>query len=340
MAGLHEGTLKIKSGDGGEDKVLNRSVSIAAIRRAQMAGGDPFKAKANTPGLEILDPELVSELYRAGLRLGGPALAATWRDLFAAAINGDPEAGPFPAFHPWFTRDQFEGWIAGTDPRQRFCVVHGDGGTGKSFCARILRERLDPSGADLLHLSPTQTSAMSWSDAISGALTAEDQAYRTTAAAVRYDDVEAVMTELRRRSVDRRRTRWVALDFGPPTSGRDLAGGGWFALISALLMNDWVRVVAIDLDEGERLALQDLVLRRPETADVKWKAFGLDHVSRGDLGDYAIDLARAKGSTQDPIAVRDAALKELPDLSVNTETKPLQTAAAALAAIAIEMDRK
>ncbi|MDE8652512.1 trypsin-like serine peptidase [Novosphingobium album (ex Liu et al. 2023)] len=332
VAGLHEGTLELV--EGGKRVRYNRGISMAAIRAAQCRGGaDPLRQRVVTPGLEFQDSAMVMNLYRAGLDLG--AQEAGWREQCTSAFGHSPlDEAPLPPFHPWFPRIDFERWVDDEDRHARLCLIHGAPGVGKSFTPRILRAKLSALAADLLSLSPTKTTGMAWEDAVSQELAGEDAEYRTAAAAARYTDVDSLIAELRRRSTDRRRKRFVALDFGRGDAGR-LEGTPWFSLVIAMLLNDWIKVLLIGLDEADRNALADHLYDDPVMREITTREIELRHIGEAEFIGYAGDLAKARGVSRKMSDIRAFAQSNFVDLT-GDDRAPLQTVSAALTAIVFE----
>ncbi len=335
IAGLHEGTLDIPVN--GTSTRRNRGISIAAIRRAQLGDGrDPLKSQASAPGLEFQDAALVDEWYEAGKRLGGDALAAQWRDAVTLALGKiDPESGaPMPPFHPWFARPDVEKWIDAAEPLDRLCFIRGGQGVGKSFCARILREKLASRDADLIVFNPTQVNAMDWIDAIGPVLVPDVADNRTAAASVRYNDLDAVIEELRRRSANGTQRCFVAIDFGPAGGNGRFTGTQWIELVAALTASEWVRVMLIGLDEFERDVMIDRMDLRPETSTVAIADVELAPVGRNEFLKYLKELAIARGKRLTEKQARermDEALPAAPPLPAH-----LCTVTAVRAAMALE----
>jgi hypothetical protein len=334
IAGLHEGTQQIGGG------ARNRGISLRAIRTMQKKSGkDPLVAMPTAEGLEFRDESLVKDLYQAGLRLGGEALAAGWRQQLNAALGtGDVETGPIiNTFHPSIARPPIENWIASTNPDSRLCLVHGGPGVGKSFCTHILRARGQADGSDFLALTPTHLNAMSWADAISQLLVPEGSQYRTAAATVRYRDFDEVVGEMRSRSLGGTRPYYVAMDFGPPGNDARFIGTQWVEFVAALAVQPWIRIMVIDLSAIERAAIGDHLAAASETRDVIVTEPPIHALDRADLMDFARKLVTARGRDLPPNEVRDRVNALLPaSLDFSGPWQPMQTVSVAAAAIAFE----
>lgn len=339
VAGIHEGTLQLPVE--GKQKRFNRGISIAAIRNHQRQNGtDPFNERSKTEGLEFGDADTVRELYQSVLELAPEAKREPWRAQVVAALGQDPDTpGTLPSFHPWFRRDAVELWIDSRDTAARLCMVHGERGAGSSFTARILRTKLATNGGDLLALNATQTRAIGWEDAISHALGAEDSSYRTAAAMARYSDTEALINELRNRSVSRRRTRYVALDFGHPDPAFRFEGSPWMDLVCTLLQNDWIKVLLIGLGQADRDALISRLDDSPLTDAIGPIEAEMTHIDRRQFISYARSLAKARGVARTPSELEAFATEKLVDFA-GSDSAALQTAAAALTAIVFERSLK
>ncbi|HEY0661259.1 MAG TPA: serine protease [Lysobacter sp.] len=335
VAGIHEGALRLERD--GLKTVVNRGVRIDAIRKAQCRNGtDPLKAGLATPGVEFQDPALVSDFYLSGRRQGGPAAVEQWRGQVMDVFGGiDPEgATPPPPFHPWFARKVVDEWIDNDDPNERLCVIRGADGVGKSFCARIMKERIDPRLSDLVAFSPTQTNALDWADVVGRIISTVPSQYRTAAASVRYRDFDEVLRELAQRSVVGGRTCNVVLDFGPPGDLGRFIGTRWVEFAATLAAVDWIRVMLIGLDPSECDAMDNRMNARPETSVVGRREVELHHIGRDELRTYLKTLATARGK---PVVEPDLQ-KVLSEVSQRTLAGPesMRTVVAALEAIRFE----
>ncbi len=339
VAGLHEGTLNLVAG--GAPTMRNRGVSIGAIRKEQRrSGNDPLELKISTLGIELQDAMAVDVFYRVGKRLAGDEHAGQWRVEVKSAFGGiDPEvASSLPAFHPWFARTTVDAWLKDTDANERLCLIHGEAGTGKSFCARLLKEMLDPRKTDLLVFSPTQIIAMDWSDAISQLLVPEESDYRTAAASIRYRDFDQVIREIRRRSTDAGRTCYLVFDFGPGGDGARFVGTQWVEFVAALAGAEAIRVMLIGLDEFERAAMIDRLAARPETENVGCHELEVLHLRQEEFRTYIKALAAARGwPLSTPDLTRVVASVYRPDAPL---PENMRTLTATLAAIKFEAEER
>ena len=233
------------------------------------------------PGLEFDDPEMVGDLYRAGLRLADSASAVKWDTAVRAVLGGADPSNPadLPGFYPWFTRDKFEEWIRRAVPRERLCFVSGERGAGASFCKQILRVRLDPSGVDYLEINPTQVAAFSPREAIPSAEAGMPSPSRTSAADFRYNDANDLIAQLRGGSQYIMGTRTLAIDFGSDGGPDRLIGTSWQQFISRLLAEETVRLVLIGLTRDEQTVLHDLLVDDPATEDIRTVPIQLAHIT-------------------------------------------------------------
>jgi hypothetical protein len=305
VVGLHEGTLELPNGNGIIRR--NRCISMAAIREAQRRNGqDPLKGGTTSDGLEMRSENAVAELYQAGKALAGSERGGRWRELVLAALGVDLETQlALPSFHPWFKQRDVEEWIDNSDPEMRLCLIHGDAGVGKSFCTRILREKLGPRGIDLFAFNPTQLGAMSWRDAISPIMVPEVSDHRTDAASIRYRDFQQVIEEVRRRESGGRPS-YVVMDFGPSGDAYRFDGTQWPDLIAALLAAEGVRLMVIGLEDLERAMLIDRLFARPETEPFAQAVaqLQLQHLRQDAFRTYIKALAKARGRPE-PVNLND-----------------------------------
>lgn len=351
IVGLHEGTLPVLDAGGQEEKdaagrrkLNNRGVSMAAIRKMQCkSGSDPLAAKPKSQGIEFADPSLVETLYKSGLRFAGPALEANWRALMQALLGMVDPPGDgvgFPAFHPWLRRPEVEDWKDSRKPSDRICYVWGDQGVGKSFCAQILRGKVDNPELDLVVLNATQTTALSWEEAIGPVVARSGIQTRTEAGALRYDDVPAITNILSRTAAGTRTADnplYVAIDFDAAADGIRFGQTPWQAFIEGLAREEWARLMLIGLTEDERISIDDMVEADPVTTGVVSTSIQLRHLDEESLKDYARRLAVARGKPRSRETVRDDIAALWGNALFLRETQPaLQTVEAALAAMAFE----
>lgn len=339
LAGLHEGAVKVPRD--GTLVELNRGIGIAAIRDHQrkITGRDPMASRIFVPGLEFDDPEMVGDLYRAGLRLADAASAVKWDAAVRAVLRGADPSNPadLPGFHPWFTRDKFEEWVRRAAPRERLCFVSGERGAGASFCKQILRARLDPSGVDYLEISPTQVAAFSPREAIPSADPGTRSPSRTSAADFRYNDANDLIAQLRGSSQYIMGTRTVAIDFGSDGGSDRLIGTSWQEFIIRLLAEEAIRLVLIGLTRDEQTVLHDLLVDNPATEDIRTVHIQLAHVTSDEFESYASSLADARGVK---LKLSELRTRTEPILGPYPYAPPgnlaLQTAFFALAAMTLE----
>ena len=351
IVGLHEGTLPVLDaegrrvfGDDGKPKLNNRGVSLAAIREMQCKNGsDPLVGKPKSQGLEFSDPSLVETLYKSGLRFAGPALEASWRSLMQALLGLPEPPGDgitLPAFHPWLRRKDVEAWIDSRRPLDRLCYIWGNEGTGKSFCAQILRGKLDNPAVDLVVLNPTQTTALSWEEAIGPIISRSDTPTRTEAGTLRYDDVPEITRFLGRTAAGVRTAAnplYVVIDFGAAANGVRFGQTPWQAFIEGLAREDWARLMLIGLTEDERIKIDDMLEADPVMSGVASTPIPLNHLDEEALKDYARKLAVARGKPRSREQVRDGIAQLWSQPMLLHRTRPaLQTVEAVLVAMAFE----
>lgn len=351
IVALHEGTLPVFNAAGQEErdeeggrKLNNRGVSLAAIRAKQCAGGaDPLLAKPKSQGLEFSDPALVETFYKSGLRFAGPTLEASWRSLMQALLGLPEPPGDgiaFPAFHPWLRRPDVEAWIDSRRPLDRLCYIWGDEGVGKSFCAQILRGKLDNPALDLVALNATQTTALSWEEAIGPVIARSETPTRTEAATLRYDDVPAITRFLARTDAGDRTAAtplYVLIDFGTAESGVRFGQTPWQTFIEGLAREEWARLMLIGLTEDERISIDDMLETDPVAAGVASTHLPLRHLDDEALKDYARKLAVARGQPRGRELVRDQiATLWNHNLLMHRHRPRLQTVEAVLVAMAFE----
>lgn len=341
VVGLHEGNVpirdehnQIKLGKRGEELTTNRGISLAAIRAGQKTREkDVLEPAPVIPGFE--DRVMVEQLYRDGLRLAGGDRAQEWRDLVQQMMGLDrspAEAPAFPSFHPWLPRSNVEHWIDGRKPAQKLAFVIGDEGTGKSFCAQILKAKIPDAISDLVYINATQTSAWSFPEALKS--TAPEAADRTTAGAWRYDDVPSIIQRWSPDINPRRSAAnpmFVAIDFETNPAGLRFGQQPWLQFIDLLAAEDWVRIMLIGLNEVER----DVLLDQPHIKTLERLVFDLPHLGVIDLETYAEVLARARGSGKPRSELMKVARAQWNNPAMLHGQRPqLHTVEVALAAIA------
>jgi Trypsin-like peptidase domain len=345
IVALHEGAIQRLKPDGSAfnpPQYSNRGVCLSAIRNAQRAGGkDPLMFRPAAPGVEFSDPQLVEALFRTGLRLGGPDLETSWRTLFELLVLGRPPSDdvPMPPFYPWLRRGDVERWIDGRAMSEKICHVGGPEGAGKSFCAQIVRGKLDQPTLDLVALRPTQIGAWSWEEAL-GSLENAAFATRPSSGTTRYESVPDALAALSRRD-GRARTPnaplFVVLDFGTVAEGMRLESSPWLTFIEELARADWTRLMLIGLAQDERDRIDDLLVASPITEMIRPPYFELPYLGEIQLREFARSLAEARGLVKGPSEIRGAIdpIWRLPNF--RRAVRPaLQTAEAVLAAIAFE----
>lgn len=251
--GIHEGSLLDRKLGGNGD--LNRAVRLSAIRNAMRSNGaDPLLAAPKAPGFAIYDESLVRRTAYAGLRILPAEDHARWRHLVRGVLGAEPDSpDPLPEFHPWFRRKNFEAWVDNSVRElpleaQRLFMASGDPGTGKSFLASILREKLLDALAETAYISATQTTAWSWTDALSklGIAPSDERELRPHDAEVRRVTTEAAQAVAERASSrgSSRIPLFVIIDFEGDASFA-AEDSPWLRFMQELLGHSWVRLVVI-----------------------------------------------------------------------------------------------
>ena len=345
VIGLHEGALPVTK-DGAPEKdptgkplFHNRAICLANVRAGQRDAADPLTRRRREQAIELNDPMLVRALYRTGLRFAAPDLTDAWRALVKVMLGMPdlPSDGVvFPAFQPWFKREDLERWIDSRKPVERLCYIYGDEGSGKSFSVEILRAKLSNPAIDLVTLNGTQTSAWSWEEAIAPLFTSHAPQFRTEAGAIRYDDVPAIVQQLGvvgsvARTPDT--PLFVAIDFDRVSDGVRFGQSPWLTFIEALAREDWARVLLIGLTDDERDSV-DTILDAIGLGPVLIR---LNHLGVPELKEYLKALLRSRGLSLDPpvLAAKIQEIRNQP-IFLNQQRPSLQTAETALVAIAFE----
>lgn len=343
IVGLHEGSVpardehdQVMLGRGGEALNNNRGIALTAIREGQKARGkDVLEPAPTIPGFE--DRGMVAQLYRDGLRLAGNDLTERWRDVVQQMMGLDrspADSAVFPSFHPWIPRSNLEQWIDGRRLAQKLAFVIGAEGTGKSFCAQIMKAKSPDPISDLIFINATQTSAWSFAEALMA--TAPDAVDRTTPGAWRYDNLPAIIQRWSPEVNSRRSAAnplYVAIDFETNPAGLRFGQQPWLQFIDLLAAEDWVRIMLIGLNEVERDALLD----QPHVKMLERIVFDLHHLSSNDLETYAEALARARGSERPRSELMAKVRAHWNDPAMLHGERPaLETVEVALAAIAFD----
>jgi hypothetical protein len=270
--GIHEGSL-VNSQLGGNGN-SNRAVRLSAIRIAMCGNGaDPLLDKPKSPGFAIFDESLVRRTANAGLRVLPAEDRSRWQDLVRQALDMDPEtAGSLPAFHPWFRRADFEDWVDNSARElppegQRLFMASGDSGAGKSFLASILRAKLLDALTESVSISATQTTAWSWTDALSklGILPSDERELRPHDAEVRRVIAEAA-NQVADKAASRGSSRaplFVTIDFEGEASFA-AEESPWLPFMQELLGHSWVRLVIL----GAPAEIRAELVQRQTVADV------------------------------------------------------------------------
>jgi hypothetical protein len=299
--GLHEGGFeRVEAGLTVFEN--NRAVCLTNIRNALRAlPRDPLLAKPRSPGLVIPDRSLIPAWHEAGLRLAGKALEAEWRQAVANVLGAAPGDGDVD-FHPWFQRKDLERWIneARDNSADRVLYVTGEQGTGKSFAKRILEEMLDDPARDLVVLSPTQTTAWSWTEAVRKLYPEKqrDRTYRTEPGATKHVDVPAIVEGL---ATYGRQDRtgiplFVAIDFENGTE-LSLDATQWREFLLKLASEPWIRLMVVGLSPRERLTLDTMLTRQPDTETLVPQEIEMRHAGRKDIQDFIRNAYKNFGKT-------------------------------------------
>lgn len=343
---LHEGSLRDNTFSNGEPVAKggeNRAICLWAVRNAIPAGArDPLRLRSRAPGLAFRDQGLVQRWAKSGLRFAPANMQPAWIRLVTEAIGVAPEGtGTFPEFHPWFKRDTFESWveqnIASERSDNRLCVVSGNPGTGKSFLAAILREKVGKH-SDVVVISATETTAWSWREAITKWGVALDArgGLRPDAGVTMHDEVPQAAQRIAAHG-DRTTQAdtvplFVAIDFDGVASFSLDQESPWLPFMAELLGYQWVRLIVIGAPESVTLGLTD---RMQDEELITTLRIRLDHVDEEGFRRFARQLLR-KGRASVPSNETDEALQSYRRILNGLSAAPLQTAATVLAAILLK----
>jgi hypothetical protein len=321
----------------------NRAISLRSIRAALGAmKSDPLVARPRASGGGIHNPALVVAWHRTGLRLAGPALEQVWNTSVSQTPGVSVEAiGAKEGYHPWFKRADLETWIDGmnTNADERVAYLNGEAGTGKSFAVHILAAKINKSMRDLIVLTPTQTSAWSWSEAVAGLrrVGGGNGALRTAIGAVKFEDVAPIVSGLRTyggidRTAEGQHPLFVAIDF---ENGGNLKfeGTPWREFIKQLAAQPWIRLLLVGLTESERGTLDRIFQSERDTETLIPLQIDLEHVGAKELKEFLLAVYRDRGRPL-PKATLDDFLGVWTNGPSLHETRPeLKTAEAVLIAL-------
>ena len=346
--GLHEGGFfkldasghVIRTAAGREVVENNRAVCLQNIREALRAlRPDPLVLRPRASGGGIHDPNLVVAWQRAGQRLAGATLEQIWNASVSQVLGANVSAAH--GFHPWFKRKDLENWIdARTNSEERVAYVNGDAGAGKTFAVHILAAKLDNHLRDLVVLTPTQTSAWSWSDAVANLRRAGPSypGLRTDVAGVKFEDVAPIIAALREhggvdRTAENQHPLFFAIDFENAVSLK-FDGTPWREFIRQLASQPWIRLLIIGLSESERQTLDAILQANSDTATVFPVQIDMRHADREELKQFLRSLYLDHGQAPTPATI-DAHLNGWSNGTWLHGTQPqLQTAEAVLFALA------
>jgi hypothetical protein len=207
-------------------------------------------------------------------RLAGNSLDA-WDKEVQDRLGISPTEPDLPAFHPWFTRPTLETWIgeAPGKPTERVRYVNGPPGSGKSFAARIVEEKINQADRNLMFLDPTMITNWNWKDALDRiGESPQGKVLRTMAGELRHDTLPAIIAKLGRiGDSDRRPDQplFVAIDFERDSSGTSrlrFENTPWPPFIVALAGQSWARLLLIGLSDAERTDFDDMFAADPLAA--------------------------------------------------------------------------
>lgn len=339
--GMHEGSLLTGRLGGNGD--LNRAVRLSAIRNAMRSNGaDPLLAAPKAPGFAIYDESLVRRAANAGLRVLPDGDQARWRELVRGVLGVEPDSpDPLPEFHPWFRRKNFEAWVDNSarelpPEAQRLFMASGDPGAGKSFLAPILREKLD-ARAESVFISATQTTAWSWTDALSklGIAPSDERELRPHDAEVRRvatEAADAVADKASSRGASRT-PLFVAIDFEGEASFA-AEDSTWLRFMQELLGHSWIRLLIIGAPAAIRAELNQSALvdgiDRYESIELT-----VDPVSRDDFKQYVERVLKQYRGSVVP-SDRDHVLELLDGVLAQFPSQALRSACAALVGIMLQ----
>jgi hypothetical protein len=298
VVAIHEGShpLRDEQGnprrEGGRDLVINRAVELRAIRaRIAAERPDPLTRRARSPGLAFRDPGTVERWRKEARRLAGDSLDA-WDTAVQDRLGISPTEPDLPAFHPWFTRTTLEGWIdeAPGKPNERVRYINGPPGSGKSFSARIVAEKINQAERNLVVLDPTLITNWNWQDALDRIVESpQGSVLRTMAGELRHDTLPAIIAHLGRiDGSDRRADQplFVAIDFERDSSGTSrlrFENTPWPPFIVALAGQSWARLLLIGLSDAERTDFDDMFAADPLAAAARPDDINLAYAGSDDI---------------------------------------------------------
>lgn len=260
--GLHEGAITIAEPN------YNRAVHLGAVRRQMRAAGvDPLRGDCG-PLLGVHDREVRRAWIAAGEVLCGTtdASRAEWLAKVAAFNPDDPRGGAaVDEFHPIFARNDFLDWVGQglqPDSPRRLALLSGDSGSGKSFSATILRNRLRSTPHKVVIVPPSvargpiqDVLAFIVREVGGSPVTTADRVLRPTAGVVRRDLIPTTLEQLATllRSASRANVQlWVFGDLGDDAALSGDAVQNWTQILIEAEKHAWVRLLVVGLNSHRR----------------------------------------------------------------------------------------
>jgi V8-like Glu-specific endopeptidase len=257
---LHEGTIKA-------NPEYNRAINLGAVRRwMQKAGADPLLEDAGMLR-SVQDREARRAWIAAGERLLGstPGERQQWLNSVVAFNPDDTRGGVSPdIFHPVFGRKDFQEWIDRARlaaSGNRIALLSGNPGSGRTFCATILRHRLRAAhhhvivtpqtvigkpAAEILEWLLAQVTAQSWKS--------PDERLRPMAGVLRRDALPDTFSVLKNAMLDRFGAEgilWLFADVEDSTLTPDQAEN-WKLIMGEAGKHPFVRFIAVGLSNAQR----------------------------------------------------------------------------------------
>ncbi|HYP04673.1 MAG TPA: trypsin-like peptidase domain-containing protein [Bryobacteraceae bacterium] len=260
--GLHEGSLTAV------EPAYNRAIHLRAVRQWMKKGGsDPLTPRSEPPR-GIYDRETRRAWVAAGETLLGKTEVdrQQWLDSVAHLSPDDPRGGASTdVFHPVFGRSDFHDWItAATDidgPR-RIALYSGQPGSGKSFSAAILRQRLKDSGDRVVVIPPAaakkplpEVMDFLTSEAGGQNVNGSDVLLRPTEGVIRRDLLPDTFSQLL--GVVRGGSRpsallWLIVDLGDDSALTSESLSNWKKFLIEAEKRTWVRLLIVGLSTANR----------------------------------------------------------------------------------------